>query len=62
MALAINIADGHGLSNEGVISSLEEEQGKVVFAVHFAVKNQLYITKLTRWSASVLKVGVPCAL
>ena len=33
----------------------KEEQGNAVFAIHFAVKDTL----LTRWSASVLKVGMP---
>ena len=35
MALAIDITDGCGLSNEVTV---EEEQGNAVFAVHFAVK------------------------
>ena len=50
MALAIDIADGCGLSNESVLLvTVEEEQGIAVFAVHFTVKlfNQLYITNNT---------------
>ena len=36
-------------------------QGNAVFAVYFTVKSRLTsCTLLTRWSASVLKVGMPC--
>ena len=35
MPLAIDITDGFGLSNEATV---EEEQGNVVFAIHFTVK------------------------
>ena len=40
MALAIDITDGRGLSNEArpALVTVEEEQGNAVFAVHFAVK------------------------
>ena len=41
MALAIDITDGRGLSNEARSASLvtvEEEQGNAVYAVNFIVK------------------------
>ena len=39
MALAINITDGCGLSNESAsLVTVEEEQGIAVFAIHFTVK------------------------
>ena len=43
MALAIDITEGHGLSDE---AHRKEEQSNAVFAVHFTVKafNQLHIT------------------
>ena len=62
MALAIDITDGRGLSNEarrGLL--LKKEQGNAVLAFLFAVNNRLTsCTLLTRRSVSVLKVGVTC--
>ena len=59
MALAIDITNGRGLSNEARrLATFEEEQGSAVFAVHFTVTS---CALLTRWSASVLKVGALCA-
>ncbi len=61
MVLAIDTIDGQGLSNEVHHELLsKEEQSDAVFAVHFTVKGSC--TLLTRWSISVLKVGVPCGL
>ena len=55
MALAID-ADGWGLSNE-VRRKLLANKGKVMLYLPF--KNRLTsCTLLTRWSISVLKVGV----
>ena len=62
MALAINITDGHGHSNEVRRKLLlKKEQSNAVLAFLFAVNNHLTsFTLLTRQSASVLKVGVTC--
>ena len=62
MALAIDITDGRGLSNEARRELLlKKEQGNVVLALLFAVNNRLTsCTLLTRRSVSVLKVGVMC--
>ena len=67
MALAINITDGCGLSNEARRELLlKKEQGNAVLAFAvlafiFAVNNHLTsCTLLTRRSVSVLKVGVTC--
>ena len=40
MALAINITDEHGLSNEVccLLVTVKEELGYAVFAIHFIVK------------------------
>ena len=39
MIIAINIIDGHGLSNGGQsLVTAKEEQGNAVLAVHFTVK------------------------
>ena len=56
MALAIDITDGRGLSNEARRELLlKKEQGNA------AVNNRLTsCTLLTRRSVSVLKVGVTC--
>ena len=60
MTLAIDITDGRGLSNE--VRTVEEEQGNAVFAVSFCSTGPLTsCTLLTTQSASVLKVGMPCA-
>ena len=43
--------------------TVEEEQGSTIFARSFRSKSLLTsCTLLTRQSASVLKVGMPCAL
>ena len=62
MALAIDITDGRGLSNEARRELLlKKEQGDAVLAFLFAVNNRLTsCTLLTRRSVSVLKVGVTC--
>ena len=62
MALAIDITDGRGLSNEVRRELLlKKEQGNVVLAFLFSVNNRLTsCTLLTRRSVSVLKVGVTC--
>ena len=62
MALAIDITDGRGLSNEARRKLLlKKEQGNAVLAFLFAVNNRLTsYTLLTRRSVSVLKVGVMC--
>ena len=55
MALAIDITDGRGLSNEAC------REKRAVLAFLFAVNNRLTSCKLlTRRSVSVLKVGVTC--
>ena len=41
MALAINITDGHGLSNEARRELLLKKQGNAVLAFLFAVNNCL---------------------
>ena len=59
MALAID-ADGWDLSNE-VRRQLLANKSKVMLYLPF--KNRLTsCTLLTRWSVSVLKVGVSCGL
>ena len=62
MALAIDITDGRGLSNEARRELLlKKEQGNAVLAFLFAVNNRLTnCTLLTKRSVSVLKVGVTC--
>ena len=62
MALAIDITDGRGLSNEARRELLlKKEQGNAVLAFLFAVNNRLTsCTLLTRRIVSVLKVGVTC--
>ena len=62
MALAIDVTDGRGLSNEARHELLlKKEQGNAVLAFLFAVNNRLTsCTLLTRRSVSVLKVGVMC--
>ena len=61
MALAINVTNGCGLSNgSALLVTIKEEQGNAVFAIHFGPLTSC--TLLTRQSASVLKVGVPCML
>ena len=62
MALAIDMIDGHGLSNEAHRELLlKREQGNAVLAFLFTVNNHLTsCTLLTRWSVSVLKVGMTC--
>ena len=62
MALAIDMTDGRGLSNEAHCELLmKKEQGNAVLAFLFAVNNRLTsCTLLTRWSVSVLKVGLMC--
>ena len=60
MALAIDITDGRGLSNEARRELLlKKEQGDAVLAFLFAVNNRL-TSLLTRRNVSVLKVGVTC--
>ena len=63
MALAIDITDGRGLSNEARRELLlNKEQGNAVLAFLFAVNSRLTsCTLITKWSVSVLKVGVTCA-
>ena len=62
MALAIDITDGRGLSNEACCEfTVEKEQGNAVLASLIAVNSCLTsCTLLTRQSVSVLKVGVVC--
>ena len=62
MALAIDVTDGRGLSNEARHELLlKKQQGNAVLAFLFAVNNHLTsCTLLTRRSVSVLKVGVTC--
>ena len=61
MALAIDITDGRGLSNEARRELLlKKEQGDAVLAFLFAVNRLTSFTLLTRWNVSVLKVGVMC--
>ena len=62
MALAINITDGRGLSNEARRELLlEKEQGNAVLAFLFAANSRLIsYTLLISQSISVLKVGVTC--
>ena len=63
MALTIDITDGHGLSNEVRHELLLIKQGNAVLAFLFAVNNRLIsCTLLTRWSVSVLKVGMMCGV
>ena len=63
MALAIDITDGRGLSNEARYELLlKKEQGNAVLAFLYAVNNHLTsCTSLTRQSVSVLEVGVTWA-
>ena len=49
------VADGRGLSNTVSWVTVKGEQGNVSFAIHFTVTS---CTLLTRWSDSVLKVGM----
>ena len=60
MALAINITDGRGLSNEARRELLlKEEQCNAVLAFLYAVNSRLTsCTLLTRRSVLVLKVGM----
>ena len=62
MALAIDLTDGRGLSNEARCEfTVEKEQGNAVLAFLVAVNSRLTsCTLLTRRSVSVLKVGVMC--
>ena len=62
MALAIDITDGRGLSNEARRELLlKKEQGNAILAFLFAVNNRLTsCTLLTRRSVSVSKVSVTC--
>ena len=64
MALAIDITDGRGISNEARHELLlKKEQGNAVLAFLIAVNSRLTsctCTLLTRQSVSVLKVGVIC--
>ena len=58
MALAIDITNRSGLSNEVTV---EKEQSNAVLAFLFAVNNRLTsCALLTRRSVSVLKVGMTC--
>ena len=60
MALAIDTIDGQGLSNEARCELLPK---KSKVTLYFHSKSRLTsCTLLTRQSASVLKVGVPCSL
>ena len=62
MALAIDITDGRGLSNEARCELLlKKEQANAVLAFPFTVNSRLTTcTLLTRRSVSVLKKGVTC--
>ena len=63
MALAIDIDDGYGLSNEARHELLlkESKVHNAVLAFHFTVNSYLTnCTLLTRRSTSVLKVGMMC--
>ena len=62
MALAIDITDGRGLSNETRCEfTVEKEQGNAVLAFLIVVNSRLTsCTLLKRRSVSVLKVGVTC--
>ena len=64
MALVIDTVDGQGLNYEA-LHELLPKNSKVMLYLPFItwqkLFNQLYII-ITRQSASVLKVGVPCGL
>ena len=62
MALAIDITDGRGLSNEAHHELLlKKEQGNAVLAFLFTVNSRLTsCTLLTRRSVLVLKVSMTC--
>ena len=56
MTLAVDITDGRGLSNEACRKFLS-------MVMLYLLHNKCRLTSctlLTRWSASVLKVGMPC--
>ena len=53
MTLATDTADGRSLSNEAHHELLPKMTS--VLAVHFTVRTK-------KWSASVIKVGMPCRL
>ena len=57
MALAIDISDGRGLSNEARLS----KKSKITLYLPFILQ-QKPLTLLIIWSASVLKVDVPHTL
>ena len=62
MTLPINITDGRSLSNKAHCELLSKKsKGYAVFPIHYTVKG-VYPAVITRQSASVLKVGVPCGL
>ena len=65
MALAINITDGHGLSNKARRELLLKKSKvmNAVLAFLFAVNSRLTsCTLLARRSVSVLKVSVTCLI
>ena len=58
MTLAVDITNGHGLSKEAHHEFLPKKSK--IMPVYFTAKGILTsCTLLTRWSASVLKVGMP---
>ena len=63
-ALGINIPNGRGLSRSMLLVTVEEEQSNAVHICRsFRSKNPLTSCMLlTRRSALILKVGMPCAL
>ena len=57
MALAINTIDGRELSNE--VTAKEKQDTAICRSFH-SKSHLMSCTLLTRWSASVLKVGMLC--
>ena len=60
MALAVNIPDEHGLSNE-MGHELQPKKSSICCSLH-GKRHLTSCILLTRHSSSVLKVGVPCGL
>ena len=59
MALAFDTIDGRGLSNE-VHYELLPKKSKCICRLFHSKSRLTSCTLLTRWSTSVLKVGLPC--
>ena len=60
MTFAVDITDGHGLSNKAR-HWLLAKKSKVMLYCH-SLNGKRRLTLLVRQSASVLKVGMPCEL